>query len=350
MTLLLLLACNKDDAVPADSDGLIGDSGAPTETDSDAPDECLTVPEEILPADGKSNVYYRDPLAVTFTGPAPDATFSLTTTDDGEAHEPTLIPQWNASDEHADLLVQGYLQASRDYALTITVCDASYTSTFSTGVYGDDLTVDKDEIEGRTYLVRLDEVTFTEPAGFGAFLSVYLDIPILIGVEEITPDGTKMELLGDQGRLKSDGTYTQKHNETRDDGIQYYVATWPFPDVDFNGDPYFSGQADKIELRYSGAKITVHDFQLTGTFAPDGSSFGGGTLAGLGDTAEMAPLFGEADDPYYVCELLEGAGTECEVCPDTEQKTCLYLVGEGITAPELDYIDLIEYDGSPTGQ
>ncbi|MCP4807832.1 MAG: hypothetical protein GY884_21015 [Proteobacteria bacterium] len=347
IALIALLACNKDD--PSNTDGTQPDDSDPVvETDSGDVEECLVVPLEITPEDQDTGVYYRDKLVVSFTGPAPDASFTLATTDDGEDHAPTLIPSWNDSDEQATLTVQGYLQANRDYALTITVCDEAYTSTFSTDLYGGDLSEDRDQLVDRVYLVELDEVTFTEPEGFGAFISLYLDVPILIGVQAVEPDGTAMDLIGAQGRLKNDGTYTQKYYQTIDE-VQYHVPTWPFPDADFNGSPFFSGESEKIELRYDGAFVPVYDFHIEGTFAPDGSSFGGGRLWGLGDTADMASLFGEADDPYYVCELVAGAGAECEVCPESGEKTCLFLKGENITAEHLDYIEgIVEQDDSPT--
>lgn len=344
MTLVIaLFACTNKDGTPPP---LKGDSDPVVDTDSDPPEECLAAPASFLPKDGEDAAYYRDPLQVTFTTPVPGAEFALRTTDDGEAHEPTLLPEWNASNEQAELTVQGYLQPERDYALDVTVCDELYTNTFRTSEYGAPLTATQEELTGRTYLVELSSVDFTEPAGFGAFLGTFLDVPILIGVTDIDPDGTSLDLMGAQGRLKNDGTYTQKHTQTLDDGLKYWVPTWPFEGVDFNGAPYFSGDTSAIELRYDGAFVPVHDFHLEGTFAADGSSFGGGRLWGLGDTRDMAGLFGEADDPFYVCALVEGAGAECEVCPDTGEKTCLFLRGENVTAQHLDYIELLEHDDS----
>ena len=345
MTLLILLACTKDDVPTGDSTAITDDS-TPNDADSGDPvEDCMTVPEEISPKDGKSGVYWRDTLKVTFTEPVATASFALSgaSADTGvEAHEPALIESWNETNQIVELSPQGWLRADTSYALDITVCEATYTSTFSTGSYGNGLEFDESELEGRVYVVELDEVDFTEPAGFGSFLALYLDIPILIGVEEVGSTGTSLELLGAQGRLKNDGTYTQKYTETVDE-VKYTVATWPFEDVTFD-DPYFSGTASMIRLGYSGVEIPVHDFHLEGTFSSDGTSFGGAKIWGLGDTRNMAPLFDEADDPNYVCDLVSGAGVACEACPDDGEPVCLFLKGENITAEYLDYIELIEQE------
>ena len=341
MTLLCLLACNKTTPI-TDSTITTDDSAG---DDSEVLDDCMTVPEEISPKDESSGVYWRDSLRVTFTEPVEDTAFALrsTPTDTGVAvHEPALIESWNETDQIVDLTPQGYLHADTDYALDITVCDVTYTSTFSTDSYGDALDMEASELEGRTYVVELDDVDFTEPAGFGSFLALYLDVPILIGVQELSPDGTTFDMLGAQGRLKNDGTYTQKYTETVDD-VKYTVATWPFEEVSFN-DPFFSGTAELVTIRYSNAEIPVHDFHIEGTFTPDGESFAGAKLWGLGDTRNMAPLFDEADDPTYVCELVSSSGVECEPCPGDGEPLCLFLKGEDITARWLDYITLIEQE------
>jgi len=346
MTLLLLLACNKDEAP-------VGDSSAPTDdtqennADSGDVEDCSTVPEEISPKDEAPNVYWRDTLRVGFTEPVSGVVFDLQSEggDSGlEAHDPALFETWNETSQIVELQVQGYLLPDRDYSLSITVCEQTYVSTFSTGSWGAPLEIDVDELVGRAYVVELNEVEFTEPAGFGSFLSLYLDVPILIGVQEISPDETTMQLLGAQGRLKNDGTYTQKYTETVDEE-KYYVATWPFEDVSFS-DPYFSGTADLIRLGYSGVEIPVHDFHLEGTFSADGTKFGGAVIEGLGDTRHMAPLFGEADDPNYLCDLVSGT-VSCEPCPDDGEPVCLFLRGENITADWLDYIELVEQERVP---
>lgn len=344
---VLLLACNKDETpTPGDSTAVSDDSDVNNADSGEVVEDCMTVPEEISPKDEKSGVYWRDTLSVTFTEPVDDASFVLrrviADTGDQEVHEPALIESWNETHQIVELTPQGYLHATTNYALDITVCEQTYTSTFSTGEFGDGLTIDASELEGRAYVVDLGAVDFTEPAGFGSFMALYLDIPILIGVQEVSPDETKMQILGAQGRLKNDGTYTQKYTETIDD-VKWYVATWPFEDVSF-ADPYFSGSAALINLSYSGVSIPVYDFHIEGTFSSDATSFGGGKIWGLADTRNMAPLFDEADDPNYVCELVGTAGVACEPCPADDENYCLYLKGEDITAEWLDYITLLEQE------
>ncbi len=346
MSLLLLLACTGDPPVPTvdDSEAAVDDSEAAV--DDSQPADCFTTPESISPRDGASGVYYRSDLSVQFTEPVTTASFVLRAihevrdepelADNGaldqgpdfEAHEPQLTVDWNASREIATLETDG-LHASTRYALDITVCGVTYTSTFSTDRFGDALEIEPSELVGRTYVVELSQVEFVEPAGFGSFLAVYLDVPILIGV--VSVDGADMDMLGAQGRLTSDGRYVQKKTQTLDDGLKYTVATWDFSGVDFSQSPFWAGDTDKIELRYDGVFIPVYDFHIEGTFAPDGQSFGGGRIWGLGDTRNMAALF-NSDDANYVCGLVETAGASCEPCPEDGEEYCLFLRGEEIEA------------------
>ena len=348
MSWLLLLACNGPDSPGPVSDDspVTDDSGADTD-DSDPVEDCFIVPDTISPKDGAREVYSRQDLSVQFTGEVSTASFRLRAThgeasgeleasrpgvddgaDDFQPHEVELTVDWNASREIATLEHDG-MGANTRYALDITVCGQTYTSTFSTDVYGDPLDITDEELVDNTFVVELSEVTFTEPAGFGSFLSVYLDVPILIGVVSI--DGDSMDMLGAQGRLTSDGRYVQKKRQTLEDGEKYTVPTWDFPGVDYSQAPFWAGESELIELRYDGTLIPVHNFHVEGTFAPDGRSFGGGRIWGLGDTRHMAEIF-NSDDANYVCGLVETAGASCEPCPDDGEPYCLFLKGEDIEA------------------
>ena len=346
MSLILLLACTGKPSVvtPDDSEPQVDDSDPPV--DDSQPEDCLTTPEAISPKDGAKGVYYRSDLSVQFTDAVSTASFtvrairpvegqaqlgstgSLDKEASFEAHEPSLTVEWNASREIATLETDG-LHANTRYALDIRVCGQGFKSTFSTDAYGDPLEIAPEDLVGHTFVVELSKVSFTEPAGFGSFLAVYLDVPILIGV--VSMDGDDLDMLGAQGRLTSSGRYVQKKTQTLDDEQKYWVPTWDFSGVDFSQSPFWAGDTDKIELRYDGAFIPVYDFHIEGTFSPDGESFGGGRIWGLGDTRDMATLF-NSDDEDYVCGLVETAGASCEVCPEDGEKYCLFLRGEDIEA------------------
>lgn len=328
LTVLALAACKGDkDEEPTDDSVPVGTDSDPN-TDDSAPDSeepCLVKPQSIVPEEEDMDWFYRDPIVVTFTGEAPDASFVLFNRDSGEEFATTV--SWNASNEIATITeTSGALQASMTYGLRIDVCGVSYETAFDTSWYGGPLEGSTESLVGRTYVIEFKEVNFVEPAGFGAFLSLYIDIPVLVGVHQLV--GDELWLVGAQGRVDGDGNYLQKKKES---GL--YVPTWDFTGIDFSGAPYFSADTDLITLGYSGVNIPVHNFHLEGTFAPDGASFAGGKLWGDADTREMGALFGD-DSPEYVCELVASVGASCAPCPGDGAEYCLFLKGIDIIAQE----------------
>lgn len=341
LLLLAMIACKSDkDSEPVDDSVPVGTDSDPNVDDSTADDSdepCLVKPQSILPEEEDMDWFYREPITVTFTGEAPDATFALYNRDSGE--EFTTTVSWNASNEIATLTESsGVLQASMTYGLRITVCGVSYETAFDTSWFGAPLEGTPEDLLGRTYVIEFKEVNFVEPAGFGAFLSLYIDIPILVGIHELL--GDTMWLVGAQGRVDGDGNYLQKKKESGE-----HVPTWDFTGIDFSTAPYFEADTDLITLAYGGASIPVHNFHLEGTFAPDGASFAGGKLWGDADTREMGTLFGE-EDPNYVCALVASVGAACEPCPDDSAEYCLHLKGVDIVAREAPGLTLVRIDES----
>lgn len=340
LVLLALIACKgdkdgtddpNDDSVPStDSDPVVDDSGT-----DDSAEPCLVKPQSIVPEEEEDSWFYREPIVVTFTDEAPDASFVLFNRDTAEEFETTIT--WNASNEIATITeTNGLLQPSMTYGLRIDVCGVSYETAFDTSWYGAPLEGDSTSLLGRTYVIEFKEVNFVEPAGFGAFLSLYIDVPILIGVHELAAD--VMHMVGAQGRVDADGFYLQKKKQ---DGL--YVPTWDFTGIDFSTAPYFEADTDVISLAYGGVDIPVHGFHLEGTFAPDGQSFAGGKLWGEADTREMGALFGD-DNPAYVCELVSSVGAACTACPGDGAEYCLYLKGIDIIAQEVPDLVLVRQD------
>ena len=345
LTLLALIACKGDegDDTPTDDSTVTGDSGADDSGGGDDTDDteteipCDAKPKAITPLEDQEDVFYRDPLTVQFTVPveADDAAFILTNAETGEAY--AVETEWNASAEIATLTRAGGLAASVRHSLVIDVCGASYETFFTTSSYGTPLTIDPAELVTRTYVIEFGEVNFTEPVGIGGLLSLYIDVPILVGVTAL--DGVDMSLVGAQGRVSSDGEFFQLKKL---DGE--YIPTWDFTGVNFAEPPFFSADNAGITITYSGVSIPVWDFHLEGTFAADGSSFAGGKLWGLADTREMDALL-DQDDPEYLCNFVAGVGAECEPCPDGETY-CLFLRGEEIKAALVPDLVLVRQDAT----
>ena len=293
-------------------------------------EECLVKPAEIVPEDETDDHYYRDPMTVLFTDVVAEATFTLSALTAEE--ELALDVEWNDSGEWATLSAD--LQPNTSYMLAIVVCDVAYENVFATSEWGTPLADELSTLVDRTYVVELGGVAFTEPADFGAFLALYLDVPILIGVREVDEENDELSLIGAQGFVDGQGLYRQRKRRRDEEGNRWWVPTWDFESVDFLNAPFFSLDKDRIELLYEGVKIPVHDFHLEGTFSSDGEQFGEARLWGLADTRNMGELIdpGASDAQGVVCEFVAAAGTDCQPCPDDEESYCLFLRGESITA------------------
>ncbi len=325
MTMMLLLAalgCKKDadDSAPGDDTSVDDTSGG----DDTGEEVCEVKPSEFTPEDEAEAVYYRTEMSVAFTGPVSSATFELALSD---GSSPVLLTEeWADPADRVTLVSGAPLLPDSDYALSVTVCGQTFVNSFSTSAYGTPLEVTPEELVERTYLIKLEDVKFVKPDNVAALIKTFLDMPILVNVQEV--DGQDMVLVGAEGWIDGSGGVNQRKRRNEED-----VPTWDFEGVDFAQPPYFAADSPGIVLVYDGIDIPVYDFHLEGTFSADASSFGGGRLWGLADTRDTAPLLNESD-PNHVCDLVASFGAACEPCPDGEV-FCLFLQGEEITADEV---------------
>ncbi|MDP2317424.1 MAG: Ig-like domain-containing protein [Pseudomonadota bacterium] len=327
---LVLGACTNGKDTPADGDDTSvgadsGDTDTDTDTDTDVACEATFLSSE--PADGATAVYYRDPLKVSFEGDAGTAAFTLT---DAGGADVAFATAWDEGNVQAHLTT--VLQANTTYTLTVDVCDVSTTSSFTTSSLGTPLTDDPSSLLGRAYVWRLSEARITEPSFLDALASIYLTVPLLIGVTSAT--STDIDLLGGVGYHENDGSYTQVMAE----------ETWDFPAGSFDEQPYFEAYADYITVSYDGTPIPIEQFHLSGTFTADGTAIEKGVGSGFGDSRHMGPLLNQpADDYNAVCEIAVKAGVECVPCSDGEPY-CLYIVAEDITARWEDGLTLVQVE------
>ena len=110
---------------------------ATDDSTDDSAEPCMTRPSELTPEEEETGWFYRKPVTVRFTEAAPDATFRLYNRDTQAEHGVTVT--WNDSDEIATLQADSYLWPSTPYGMDITVCGATYTTTFDTSAYGEPL-------------------------------------------------------------------------------------------------------------------------------------------------------------------------------------------------------------------
>jgi len=279
---------------------------------------CEVALEETTPEEG-DEIFYRDPIELEFDGEATTAVITLTNADTSEAVS-LDAPTWDNLDTEATLAPVDALNGNTNYTLSVTICDVTTEVNFATSSFGTPLTDGSATLNDRTYVVKLSEVTYTEPAGLGFVLAGTLTVPILVGVQAVQKN--TIDLIGAEGILANEGYYYQNPN----------LDTWDFSDATWI-DPFFSIDAESVSISYDDIDIPIYDFHLEGTFSPDASSIGGGKLWGLGDTRNMAG-FVASTDPAAICDLLVLSGVYCEPCPSDKEPYCLYLKAEEIEADQ----------------
>ncbi len=96
----------------------------------------------------------------------------------------------------------------------------------------------------------------------------------------------------------------------------------------------------------AGYSVTIDDLLISGTFAPDGSYFGGGTLSGLIDTRPLVSLvFDDEDDDNAICDFILGFGVSCVACPNGDGDYCLELKAVDLVADQLTSdVETIAYE------
>jgi len=326
----LVFACGKDDDQSGET-GVVDTENPDTDSsadsgDTDTEEPCLAKVIEITPDDGEDDVFYRDSLSVAFTEDASAAVFTLT--DNATAGAVAHTVSWGEGNLMATLEVTNFLSGASAYTLNVSICEVESSSSFETSAYGQPIDGGNEALTGLTSVILFENVNFTQPENIGAIVAGYLDVPLLVGV--LGADVNNIDVIAAQGYFHNVDGYKQRINQ----------STWTFGQVDLDGNAYFSGQVSEIDFGDASVSIPVHDFSLSGTFAPDGSHFAGGTIGGQVDTRFMAPMFGQTD-PEYPCTLLSSMGASCEACPDGEV-FCLTLLGEDIVSTAVPDLSLVE--------
>jgi len=298
-----------------------------TDKDGSATDDSSTQPsceveiDSTVPASGAVDAYYRAPIEFSLSDADPTATIttdipgSQTTSADGK----TVI--WTPTDA---------LAPSTAYTVTLDYCGGNADLAFTTSALGTAIP-DTSSLVGATYTIDLATARIVEPAGIGSVLTSQLQQSILVGVESV--DASNIQMIG---AIAAAGTTTQ----------DYCTPTIPFPSADFTTAPFFTIGPRTTSLSVAGYNVEIQDLEITGTFAADGSYFGGGTLSGTIDTRPLAPLLDDSGNEGAICDLAVNFGAACEACPSDGGMFCLTLVADQITADAVSGGPLVEVDGS----
>ena len=268
------------------------------------------------PIDGQADAYYR--ANVEFELSDPDDTASITVTDATGAEVAGAV----TLEDDGELVVftpSAPFASATTYTATLSWCGGDASIGFTTSELGGDLTAD---LTGKTYNIDITSGRFVEPAGVGDLLGGLLEQTILFGVTEVT-DST----ISFRGAISLEGSTEQDTcTPSLDD----------FPAADLEG-PYFNLAADELALSVAGFEINIDSIAISGTFAPDGSYFGGGELEGELDARDIGPLLkGQIDDtsPDAVCELLIGFGVACQPCSSDGESYCATILVDQLIGAE----------------
>jgi len=297
----LLAACNGDKEEESENQFDTYDSGDIVDTnDPTTNEDCEVVVSSITPESGTTGVYYRTTMEVSFDEDASSLSPTITLADPAGT-EVGVGVAFDDTGFKATVTPTTPLEALTEYTLTVDICESTSAVAFTTSEYGGSLGVDPSALAGTTYHFSLGDAEYTQPEGLGALLSSFLDAPLLIGVGEVS--GTTINVLGTQGM--DDGGIVPDPS----------FDVWDFGPATLEG-AYFQSSPTDIELEYGCATIPIYDFALSGTFAADASSIGGGSALGLGDSRHMGCLAGLGTDPDAICNYAATFGFACEECPD----------------------------------
>lgn len=318
---LLLLGC------PAESPDKESGTDTAGATDTGVGGTCETKLIAVSPNPDAVGVYYRDPIVLSFDADGSTAVWSLTASDGTQV---ALSPTWG--DGFTMVTLAGTLAAQTTYTLTVDLCGAQASVSFTTSSLGG-FDLAPGDLVDRTYSFALADAEIIEPAVLEAFDDAKLVTPLGFMVQ--SADESSMKFLGAvcENQL---GELVQKSN----------TETWDFPTADFTEAPFFSTEIDELTIVYEDdsagiprTDIVLYDFTFDGVFSPDGTSIEHGHVDTLVDTRGLGPLFNLEDTDNAVCEFAAGFAVACVECPDAGLY-CLHTIGVDISAPWFEGLTL----------
>lgn len=302
-----------------------------TEFDGD-PSTCADHFADAVPVDGMSSWYWRD--RPTFWTATPNqAAYSAWIETASGARLPTEL-SWDESGVKFTLEWDGWLDANTTYTLGSLDCGGLHETAFTTSDLGAPLQfAGASALVNRTYLLDFVGADWVEPAQLGSLLALFFNRPILLGVTYA--DDRFIDLLGAQGDVDNDGVVSQDLDQ----------PAWDFALADFTGAPFVDGYSPEVTFVYADGNtlidVPISEMSLQGTFSPDGTVFGGGVLAGLGDTRNLGSTINQPGNDGAMCELAGGLGVECTACLDGEPY-CLQMRAEHMVGTLLPDVALVD--------
>lgn len=336
---LLIAGCKQEEDPPEETGpelptGWFTDTAAPPETaepPDTGPDTCEAHIVETEPAPGESEWYWRDAFTVRTAAPGD---YPATLSDEAGV-EIALSSSVDETGTVITLTPDQPLAPDTDHLLRVTDCGGSDDIDFRTSRYGLPLEGEPSTLVGRTFQVDLAAAEWTEPKGFGTILALYFTDPILLGVQ--WADDHIIDFIGAPGFINAEGSVLQNLNR----------PSWDLPSASFEDSPYFEIDGAEIVLYVdSETAAPVFEVHIEGTLAPDGRSFTGGVISGLGDTRTLGSVINDPSDPNAICEFASTLGVKCVPCPDGEPY-CMSIYANQVEGTELPGVVVIPVAAEP---
>jgi hypothetical protein len=320
--------CVEDDECQEGDTDTDVDADTDTDTDTGHEESCEVRIDEVVPEDGSTDAYHRAAIEFWLDEPVPGAPSIQLTGPTGQVNGSSLV-----SDDRE--LVQfeptAPLEPLTTYQATLDYCAGEASIEFTTSALG--LPCEAD-LGGRVFEVDPTSGRFLEPVGLGDLIREFLTYGMLMGIQG---EGTAtLELLVG---LAEDGSSPPEQDlcsQTVDLVSLYDQAPW------------FSYGPGDLDILTSTGTVSIIDMELSGTFAADGRSFGGGSLALLLDMRDWVDQIDEVDSASDLCNLSASFGAPCQPCPDGED-LCLAMRAdqlEGAYSPSTT-VQPIDASGHP---
>ncbi|MCP4867194.1 MAG: Ig-like domain-containing protein [Proteobacteria bacterium] len=303
---------------------------------------------EFVPADGATDFLFTATLYVHFDEMPEEATAVLSTAA-GESVGAAVALENDGLTLRVDPFVP--LEPSTAYVWTVTLAPSSigsFEASFSTGPHGAPLSVDAEDLVGRTYRIEVEPADLVDPPGAGPVISTYLtETPILIAVTERSSFEAEAQpgvyLLGALGVY--DGETISQNLCRGTTSLSAGADAEPLTDDDIPStwdDPILQMGPHDLPLEVSGVLAGIYDLDLRWVVHPDLNDFEDGAFSGIVDTRWLDSLT-PGGELGSACELLDAVGLTCEECPGgTPGAFCVELRGEHMTAQPVPEVVLEE--------
>lgn len=280
------------------------------------PDGAEITISNTYPTSDAANFYILDNIEFTLSAEDPSAALTLSGPDGDVAGSSAV------NGTKVTFTPDAALAPSSAYTASLSYCNSEdpVDVAFSTSALGEELTVD---LVGKTYAVDLASGNFVQPPGIGSLLGGLFTNKILLSV---TSSGDTLEFIG---------ALSEESSAAQDTCSETFTD---FPTADFTNSPMFEVPENDLSLSISGYSATIYALSVSGTFAADGSYFGGGELSGELDARQLVEIVGglmdgveSADD---VCGLVAGFGVSCSECSSDGEAYCVTLEVNRMVANE----------------